>query len=147
MLSSHLVLCHPLLLPSVFPGIAVFSSELALRFRWPKYWSFTFSISPSNECPELISFKIDWFDLLAIQGTLMSLLQHSNLKASIFWHSVFFMVQLSHPHITTGKTIALTRWAFVGKVMPLLFNTLFRFVIGFLLEGIFQFCGCSHHPQ
>ena len=109
-----------LLLPSIFPSIRVFSSELALRIKWPKYWSFSFNISPSNEYSGLISFRIDWFDLLAVQGTLKSLLQHHNLKTSDLWHSVFFMVQLSHLYVTTGKTIALTIWTFVSKVMSLL---------------------------
>ena len=117
--SNRLILCHSLLLPSIFPSIRVFSSESALRIRWPRYWSF--SISPSNEFSGLISFRIDWFELLAVQGTLKSLLQHHNLKASILWHSDFIMVQLAHPYMTTGKTIALTRWIFVGKVMSLLF--------------------------
>ena len=130
--SNHLILCHPLLLPSVFPNFRVFSSELALCTRWPKDWSFSFSISPSNKYSGLISFRIDCFDLLAVQGTLKSLLQHHSSKASILWHSAFFMVQLSHPHMTTGKTIALTRWTFVGKVMSLLFNMLSRLVITFL---------------
>ena len=108
--SSHLILCHPLLLlPSIFPSIRVFSNESTLRIRWPKYWSFSFSISPSSEHPGLISFRIDWLDLLAVQGTLKSLLQHHSSKASIFWHSTFFIIQLSHPYMTTGKTIALTR--------------------------------------
>ena len=120
--SSHLILCCPLLLPpSIFPSIRVFSDELALHIRWPKYWSFSFNISPSNEHPGLIFFRMDWLDLLAVQGTLKHLLQHHSLKASILWHSAFFVVQLSHPHMTTGKTIALTRWTFVGKVMSLLF--------------------------
>ena len=131
--SNHLILCHLLLLlPSVFPNIRFFSSYLAHHLRWPKYWSFSFSINPSNEYSGLISFRIDWFDLLAAQGTLMSLLQHHSLKASILWHSAFFMVQLSHPYMITGKTIALTIQTFVGKVMYLLFNMLSRFVIGFL---------------
>ena len=117
--SNHLILCRPLLLPSVFPSIRVFSD---LCIRWPKYWNFSFSISPSNEYSGLISFRINWFVLLAVQGTLKSLLQHHSSKASILWHSVFFMVQLSHPYMTTGKTIALTRRIFVGKVMSLLFN-------------------------
>ena len=118
--SSHLILCHPLLLlPSVFPSITVFSDESALRIRWPKYWSFSFNISPSNEHPRLISFKMNWLDRLAVQGTFKSLLQHHSSKASILWHSAFFIVQISHPYITTGKTIALTRWTFVGKVMSL----------------------------
>ena len=145
---SHLILCRLLLLPpSLFPSLRVFSNKSALCIMWPKYWSFSFSISPSNQYPKLISFQIDWFDLLAIQGTLKSLLQHSSSKASVLWHSAFFMVQLSHPHMTTGKTMALTRRTFVGNVMPLLFNTLSRSVIGFLLESVFQFHGCSHHPQ
>ena len=125
-------LCCPLLLlPSIFPSIRVFSNELALHIRWPKYWSFSFSISSSNEYSGLISFRIDWFDL-AVQGTLKSLLQHHSSKASILQHSVFFMVQLSHPYMTIGKIIALTVWTFYGKVMSLLFNTLSRFVIVFL---------------
>ena len=133
MASSHLILCHPLLLlPSIFPRIRIFSNDSALHIRWPKYWSF--SISPSNEYSGLISFRIDWFDLPAVQGTLKSLLQHHNSKASILWCSVFFILQLSHPHMTTGKTIALTRWTFVSKVMSLLFNMPSRFVIAFLLQ-------------
>ena len=128
--SSHLILCHPLL-PSVFPSIRVFSNESILCIRWPKYWSFSCSISPSNEYSGLISFKIDWLDFLAVQGTLKSLLQHHISKALILQHSAFFIVQLSHPYITTGKTIALTRWAFVGKVMSLLLNMLSRLVITF----------------
>ena len=128
--SSHLILCHPLLiLPSVFPSIRVFSSEEALLVRWPEYWRFSFSISPSNECSELISFRIDWLDLLDVQGTLKSVFQHHSSKASILWCSAFFMVQLSHLYITTGKTIALTRRIFVSLVMFLLFNTLSTFVI------------------
>ena len=131
--SNHLLLCRPLfLLPSVFPSIRVFSNESAVYIRWPKYWSLSFSISPSNEYSGLISFRIDWLDLLAVQGTLKSLLQHHSLKASILQHSAFFMVQLSHLYMTTGKTTALTIQTFVGKVMPLLFNTLSRFVITFL---------------
>ena len=131
--SNQLVLCHPLfLLPSIFPSIRVFSNESALRIRWTKDWSFSFSICPSNDYSGLIPFRIDWLDLLAIQGTLKSLLQHHSSKASILWHSAFFIVQLSHPYITTGKTIALTRWTFVGKVMSLLFNMLSRLVIAFL---------------
>ena len=131
--SSHLILCCPLLLlPPIPPSIRVFSSESTLRMRWPKYWSFSFSISPSNEHPGLISFRMDWLDLLAVQGTLKSLLQHHSSKASILWRSAFRTVQLSHPYMTTGKTIALTRWAFVGKVMSLLFNMLSRLVITFL---------------
>ena len=130
--SNHLILCHPLLLPpSVFPSIRVFSSESVLRIRWPKYWSFSFSISPSNEYSGLISFRIDWFDLLAVQGTL-NCLQHYCSKASILWCSAFFIVQVSHPYTTTGKTIALTRWTFVGKLVSLLFNMLSRLVIAFL---------------
>ena len=131
--SSHLILCCPLLLlPPIPPSIRVFSSESALHMRWPKYWSFSFSISPSNEHPGLISFRMDWLDLLAVQGKLKSLLQHHSSKASIFRCSVFFTVQLSHPYTTTGKTIALTRRTFVGKVMSLLFNMLSRLVITFL---------------
>ena len=131
--SSHLILCHPLLLlPSIFPSIRVFSSESALHKRWPKYWSFSFNISPSNEHPRLISFRMDCLDLLAIQGTLKSLLQHHSSKASILWRSAFFIVQLSHPYMTTGKTIALTKWTFVDKVTSLLFNMLSRLVIAFL---------------
>ena len=131
--SSHLILCHPLLLlPSIFPIMRVFSNESALHIRWPKYWSFSFNISPSNQHPGLISFRIDWLDLLAVQGTLKSLLQHHNSKASIIQCSAFFTVQLSHPYMTTGKTIALTRWTFVGKVMSLLLNMLPRLVITFL---------------
>ena len=123
--SNHLILCHLLLfLPSIFPSIRVFSSELALRIRWPKYWSFSFSISPSSEYSGPISFRIHWFDILTVQGTLKSLLQHHSLKASILQCSAFFMVQLSHPYMTTGKTIALTRRTFVGKVMSLLLNML-----------------------
>ena len=130
----HWVLCCPLLLlPSIFPTIRVFSNELVLRIRWPKYWSFSFTINPSNEHSGLISFRIGWFDLFAVQGTLKSLLQQHSSKASIIWSSVFFIVQLSHPHMTTGKTIA---WQiFVGKVMSLLFNMLSRFVIAFLLKS------------
>ena len=126
--SNHLILCHPLLLlPSIFPSIKVFSNKSALRIRWPKYWSFSFSISPSNEYSGLISFRIDWFDLLAVQGTLKSVLQHHSSKVPILWHSAFFTAQLSHPYMTSGKTIALTRWIFVGKVMSLLFNMLSQF--------------------
>ena len=131
--SNHLILCHPLLLlPSVFCRIRFFSNETALHIRWPKYWSLSFSISPSNEHPGLISFRMDWLDLLAVQGTLKSLLQHHSSKASVLQHSAFFMVQLSHPSMTTGKNIALTRRTFVGKVMSLLFNILSRLVITFL---------------
>ena len=130
---SHLILCRPLLLlPPIPPRIRVFSNESTLHMRWPKYWSFTFSISPSNEYPGLISFRMDWLDLLAVQGTLKRLLQHHSSKASILRCSAFFTFQLSHPHMTTGKTIALTRWTFVGKVMSLLLNMLSRLVITFL---------------
>ena len=133
MLSNVLILCHPLLfLPSVFPSIRVFANELPLCMRWPKYWSFSFNISPSNEHSGLISFRMDWLDLLGVQGILKSLLQHHSSKALILWHSAFFVVQLSHPYMTTGKTIALTIQTFVGKMMSLLFNTLSRFVITFL---------------
>ena len=125
MTSNHLILCQPLLLlPSVFPSIKVFSNESSLRTRWPNYWSFSFNISPPSEHPGLISFRMDWLDLLAVQGILKSLLHHHSSKASILLHSVFFIVQVSHPYMTAGKTIALTRWTFVGKVMPLLFNML-----------------------
>ena len=131
--SSHLILCHLLLLPpSIFPSIRVFSNESVLCIRWPKYWSFSFSIGPSNEYSGLISFRMDWLDLLAVQGTLKSLLQHHSSKASVLRCSAFFIVQLSHPYVTTGKAIALTRWTFVGKVMSLLFNMLSRLVIAFL---------------
>ena len=134
--SNHLILCHPLLLPpSIFPSIRVFSNESVLRITWPKYWSFSFNISPSNDYLGLISFRIDWFHLLAIQGTLKSLLQHHSSKASILRHSAFFAVQISHPYMTTGKTIALTRRTLVGKVMSLLFNMLSRLVITFLPRG------------
>ena len=138
MLSHHLILCCPLLfLSSIFPSVGVFSSELALHVRWPKYYSFSFSISTSNEYSELVSFRSDWLDLLAVQISLKSLLQHNNSKASILWCSAFFMVQLLHPYMTTGKPIALTIWNFVGKMMSLLFNTLSRFVIAF-------FPSCKH---
>ena len=131
--SSHLILCHPLLLlPPIPPSIRPFSNESTLCMRWPKYWSFSFSISPSSEHPELVSFRVDWLDLLAIQGTLKSLLQHHSSKASILQRSAFFIVQLSHPYMTTGKTIPLTRWTFVDKVMSLLFNMLSVLVITFL---------------
>ena len=148
--SSHLILCHPLLLlPPIPPSIRVFSNESTLRMRWPKYWSFSFSISPSNEYPGVTSFRMDWLDRLAVQGTLKSLLQHHSSKASILQCSAFFIVQLSHPYMTTGKTIPLTRQIFVGKVMSLLFNMLSRLVITFLFQGInvFQFHGCNHHLQ
>ena len=125
--SNHLILCHPLLLlPSIFPSIRVFSNESALSIRWPKYWSFSFNISPSNEHPGPISFRMDWLDLLAVQGTHKSLHQHHSSKASTLWHSAFFIVQISHPYMTIGKTIALTRWTFVDKVMSVLFNMLSR---------------------
>ena len=131
--SNNLILCCPLLLlPSMFFSIRVFSTESVLRIRWPKYWSFSFNISPSNEYSGLISFRMDWLDLLAVQQILKSLLQHHNSKPSILWCPAFFMAQLSHPYMTTGKTIALTRWTFVGKVIPLLFNMLSRMVITFL---------------
>ena len=131
--SNHLILCCPLLLPSsIFPSISVFSNESVLRIRWPKYWSSGFSNSPSNEYSGLISFRMDWLDLLAGQGTLKSLLQHHSLKASILQYSAFFMVQLSHPYMTTGKTTPFSIWTFVGKVMSLLFNMLSRLVIAFL---------------
>ena len=130
--SSHLILFHPLLLPSIFPSIRVFSKESALHIRWPKDWSFSFSISPSNEHPGLISFRMDWLDLCAVQGTLKSLLQHHSAKASILQHSAFFLVQLSHPYMTTGKTIVLTRWTFVDKVMSLLLNMQSRLIITLL---------------
>ena len=142
--SSHLILCRPLLLlPSIPPSIRVFSNESTLRMRWPKYWSLSFSISPSNEHPGLISFRMDWLDLLAVQGTLKSLLQHHSSKASILQLSAFFTVQISHPYMTTGKTIALTRWTFVGKVMSLLLNMLSRFVITFLSRQFLE----SRHPR
>ena len=130
--SNHLILCHPLLLPSVFQSIRVFSYESALHIRWPKYCSFSFNISPSNEQPGLISFRMNWLDLLAVQGTLKSLLQHHSSKASILQCSAFIIVQLSHPYMTTGKTIALTKWTFACKAMSLLFNMLSMLVITFL---------------
>ena len=140
MLSNCLVLCHPLLLlPSIFPSIRVFSNESVLHIWCPKYWSFSFNISPSSEYSGLISLRIDWFDLLAIQGILKSLLQHHSSKAFILWRSALLIVQLSHPYMTTGKTIALTRWTFVGKVMSLLFNMLSRLVIAFLPRSIQHF--------
>ena len=130
--SSHLILCRALfLLLSIFPSTRVFSNESALCIRWPKYWSFSFNICPSNEQPGLISFRMNWLDLLAVQGTLKSLLQYHSSKASILWHSAFFVVQLSHPCMTTGKIIALTRWTFVGKIMSLLYNMLSRLFITF----------------
>ena len=135
--SNHLILCHPhLFLPSIFPSIRVFSNESALCIRWPKYWSFSFSISPASEHPGLISFRKDWLDVLAVQGTLKSLLQHHSSNASILWHSAFFIFQLSHPYMTTGKTIALTRQTFIGKVMSLLLNMLSRLVITFLSKSM-----------
>ena len=130
--SNHLILCRPLLLPSIFPSIRVFSNESALHIRWTKYWSFSFSTSPSNEHSGLIFFRMDWLDLLAVQGTLKSLLQHHSSRGSVLQHSAFLIVQLSHPYMTTGKTIALTRWTFVCKVMSLLFNMLSKLVISFL---------------
>ena len=147
--SNHLILCCPFLLPpSIFPSIRVFSNESVLCVRWPKYWSFSFSISPSNEYSGLISFRMDWLDLLAVQGTLKSVLQHCSSKASIPWRSAVFMVQLSHPYMTTGKTIALTIWIFVSKVISLLFNTLSRLIIAFLLRSTWvTMCkGCGVHP-
>ena len=147
--SNHLVLCRPLLLlPSIFPSIRVFSNESVLRITWPKYWSFSFSISPSSEYSGLISLRMNWLDLLAVQGTLKSLLQHHSSKASILRCSAFFIVQLSHLYMTTGKTIALTRWTFVGKVMSLLFNMLSRLFIAFLPRSKHLLIyGCSHHLQ
>ena len=142
--SNHLTLCCPLLLPSIFPSIKVFSDESALCIKWPKYWSFSFNISPCNEHPGLISFRIDWLDLLAVQGTLKSLLQHHSSKASILLRSAFFIVQLSHPYTATGKTIALTRQTFVGKVMSLLFNVLLKLVIAFLSPSGTKMCVLIH---
>ena len=129
--SNHLILCHPLLLPSIFPRIRVFSNESVLRIRWPKYWNFSFSIGSSNEYSGMIYFRIDWFDLLAIQGTLKSFFQHHSSKMPILWCSAFFIVQFSYPYMTSGKTIALTRWTFAGKVTSLLFNMLSRLIIVF----------------
>ena len=144
--SNHLILCHPLLLwPSMFPSIRVFSNESVLHIRWPKYWSFSFRIGPSNEYSGLISFRIDWLDLLAVQGTFKSLLQHHSSKASVLQCSAFFMVQLSHPYLTTGKTIALTRWTFVSKVMFLLFNTLSRLYIYIYLLFFRFFSHMGHY--
>ena len=147
--SSHLILrCPLLLLPRIPPCIRVFSNESTLHMRWPKYWSFSFSIIPSKEIPGLISFRMDWLDLLAVQGTLKSLLQHHSSKASILWHSAFFTVQLSHPYMTTGKTIALTRQTFVGKVMSLLFNMQSRLVITFPPRSKHLLIhGCNHYLQ
>ena len=140
MLSNYFILCRPLLLlPSIFPSIRVFSNESVLRIRWPKYWSFSFTISPSNEHPRLITFRMDWLDFLPVQGILKSLLQHHSSKASILRSSAFFTVQLSHPYMTTGKTITLTRRTFVDRVMSLLFNMLSRLVITFLLRSISVF--------
>ena len=145
--SNHLILCLPLLLPSVFPSIRVFSSESAVHIRWPKYWSFSLNISPSNDYLGLISFRMDWLDLLAVQGSLKSLLQHHSSKASILWHSAFFRVQLSHPYMTTGKTIALTRQTFVGKIMSLFFNMLSRLVITFLPRSKHLLISCLQPPS
>ena len=146
--SNHLILCRPLLLlPSIFPSIRVFSNESALHIRWPKYWSFSFNITPSNEHPGLISFRMDWLDLLAVQGTLKSLLQQHSSKASVLQHSAFFIAQLSHPYMTTGKTIALTRWTFVVKVMFLLFNMLFRLVITFFPRSKHLFISWLQSPN
>ena len=146
--SNHLILCRPLLLlPSTFSSIRVFCNESVLHIRWPKYRSFSFSISPSNEYSGLISFRMDWLDLLAVQGTLKSLLQHHSSKASILWRSALFMVQLSHPYMTTGKTIALTRWTFIDKVMSLLFNMLSRLVIIFLLRRKHLLISCLQSPS
>ena len=149
MLSNHLILCRPLLLlPSIFPSIRVFSNELALPIRWPRYWSFCFSICPSNEYSRLIFFRIDWFDLLAVQETLKSLLQHHSFQASICQRSAFFMVQLSHPYGTIGKAVTFTIWTFVSKVMSVIFNTLSRLVIAFLPRSkCLNFMACGHHPQ
>ena len=147
--SNYLILCHPLLLlPSIFPSIRVFSHVSALCIRWPKSWSFSFNISPSNEHPGLVSFRMDWLDLLAVQGTLKSLLQYHSSKASILWCSAFFIVQFSHPYMTTEKTIALTKRTFVGKVMSLLLNMLSRLVITFLPRSkrLLISC-CNHHLQ
>ena len=145
--SNHLILCYSLLPPSIFPSISVFSNESVLHIRWPKYWSFNFNISPSSEYSGLISFRTDWFYLFAVQGTLKSLLQHHSSKASILQTSAFFTVQLSHPYMTTGKTIALTRWTFVGKVMPLLFNMLSRLVITFLPRSKRLLISWLHSPS
>ena len=146
--SSHLILCRPLLLlPPIPPSIRVFSNESNLRMRWPKYWSYSLSISPSNEHPGLTSFRMDWLDLLAVQGTLKSSLHHHSSKASMFQWSSFFTVQLSHPYMTTGKTIALNRWTFVGKVMSLLFNMLSRLVITFLPRSKCLLISWLHSPS
>ena len=144
--SNHLILCRPLLfLPSILPSIRVFSNRLPLLIRWPSYWSF--GISFSNKYSGLISFRIDWLDLLAVQGNLKSVLQYHSSKAYILQHSAFFIIQLSHPYVTAGKSTSLTRWIFVGKVMSLLFNMLSRFVIGFLPRSKHLLIGCSHCPQ
>ena len=145
--SNHLILCPPFLLPSIFASIRVFSNESVLRIRWPEYWHFSFSISPSNEYSGLISFRMDWLDLFAVQGSFKSLLQHHSSKALILWCSSFCMIQLSHPYMTTGKTIALTRRIFVGKVMSLLLNMLFRFVIAFLPRGKCLLISCLQWPS
>ena len=146
--SNHLILCRPLpLMPSILPSIRVFSNELALRNMWPMYWSFSFNISPSNEYSGLVSFMMDWFGLLAVQGTLKSLLQHHSSKASILQRSAFFTVQLSHPYMTTGKTIALTRWTLVSKVMSLLFNMLSSLVIAFLPRSKHHLISCLQLPS
>ena len=142
--SNHLILCFPLLLPSIFPSIRVFSNESALCIRWSKYWSFSFNISPSNEHSGLIPFRMDWLDLLAVQGALKSLLQHHNSKASILCHSAFFIVQLSHPYTITGKTIVLTRWTFADKVMSLLLNMLPKLAITFLPRSKRLLISCVH---
>ena len=146
--SSHLILCHPLILLSpIRPSIRVFSNESTLRMRWPKHWSFSFSISPSKGHPGLISFRMDWLDLLAVQGTLKSLFQHHSSKASILWHSAVFIVQLSHPYVTTGKTIALTRWTLVGRVTSLFLNMLSRLVITFLPRSKHLLISWLHSPS
>ena len=146
--SNHLILCCPLLLlPSIFPSIRAFSNESVLRIRWPEYWSFSFNISRTNEHPGLLSFRMDWLDLLAVQGTHKSLLQHHSSKASILLHSAFFIAQLSHPYMTTGKTIALPRWTFVGKVMSLLLNMLSRLVITFLPRSKCFLISCLQSPS
>ena len=146
--SNHLILCHPLLLlPSVFPSIRVFSNELVLHIRWPNYWSFSFSIKPFNEYSGLISFRIDWLDPLAVQGTLRSLIQYYSSKASVLWHSAFSTVQLSHPYMTTGKTIAWSRQTFVGKIMSLLFNILFMLVIAFLPRSKYLLISWHQSPS
>ena len=148
MTSNHLILCRPLLLlPSIFPDIRVFSNESVLHIWWPKYWSFSFSFSPSNEYSGLIPFRIDWFDPLAVQGTLKSLLQHHSSKASVLCCSAFFMVQVSRPYMTTGKTISLTIWTFVGKVTSLLFNMLSRFAVALLPRSKRLLISCGHHLQ